>query len=223
LPLIALEDTQLYIHTPGLGVFYFKNDRIHLVPDVTDSISAYELHMFWRIQPNKLIPTSNAGVISNIALDSGGFDQITLVTLPSFATSGSKVDLVEGRSGSSIYSFDQTIQNVVGNTLYFTANSIPTFLEVGDYVCPPQYSPVLNSIPDEAIGLIRSHVSVRILTAIGDFEAAKIIKNEDIPAEERDLKSLMQPRIDGESVIVINRRCLLRGNKFSQRRWLGPP
>jgi hypothetical protein len=69
---------------------------------------------------------------------------------------------------------------------------------------------------------MRSHASYRVLMAIGDFDAAKLVI-EDISVEEKNLKSLLQPRIDGEPTVVINRQSLVRGNKFPQRRrfWNG--
>jgi hypothetical protein len=133
------------------------------------------------------------------------------------------VDFVKKKSGSSILEFDKVIQSINGNTLSFTEGQVPTTLSINDYVCPPGLSPVLNQIPNEAIGLIRSYTTYRILMAIGDYEAANLVNKQDIPAEEKDFKSIMAPRIDGEPVIVINRRSLVRGNKFSQRRWIGPP
>ena len=166
---------------------------------------------------------SEAGVVTSVALAQAGFDLVTLQSIPNFASTTSKIDFVKKKSGSSVLEFDKVIQSVSGNTLYFTAGDCPFNLEAGDYICPPEYSPVLNNIPNEAIGLIRSHTTYRILMAIGDYEAANLVNKQDIPAEEKDFKSIMSPRIDGEPIIVVNRRSLTRGNKFSQRRWIGPP
>lgn len=223
LPLIALEDIPFFIQSTFISGFYFRGDKIALTPPVPDLPTSTVLECWWRIAPSKLMQESNAGVVSNISYAQAGFDLVTLSSIPSYCTPGALIDFVKAKSGSAILDFDQTIQSINGNTLYFTEGAVPTDLSIGDYICPPQYSPVLNEIPNETIGLIRSHVTYRILMAIGDYEAAAIVWNKDIPAEEKDFKSLMSPRIDGEPTIVINRRSLVRGSKFSQRRWLGPP
>jgi len=223
LPLIALEDINNFIISTSIVGFYFRGDQICLVPNVPDNTTGMELRVFWRLPPSKLMVEGDAGVVTGVVYDVAGFDQVTLASIPSFLTNGTDVDFVKKKSGSSVLEFDRTALSVAGNTVSFTAGQVPTNLSVGDYVCPQGYSPVCNSLPNECIGLLRSHICYRILQAIGDYDAANQIIKVDIPAEEKDFKSLMSPRIDGEPVIVINRRSLVRGNKFSQRRWLGPP
>lgn len=223
MPLIALEDEYSFINTTNVAGFYFEGDRIKLVPDVPLNTSAKRLIITWRLAPSRLMVVGDAGVISNIAYNVAGFDEVTLASTPAFATAGTKIDFVKKQSGCSILDFDKTIQSVVGNLLRFTAGDVPTNLSIGDYVCPQEQTPVINSIPDECIGLLKSHVTQSICEAIGDFDAANRIAQINIPAEEKDIKSLLSPRIDGEPVVVINRQSLVRGNKFSQRRWIGPP
>ena len=222
-PLIAMEDLPFFIPATSVAGFFFRGDQINLVPGVPANPTSLALEIWWRLPPSKLMGVSEAGVVTSVALAQAGFDLVTLQSIPNFASTTSKIDFVKKKSGSSVLEFDKVIQSVSGNTLYFTAGDCPFNLEAGDYICPPEYSPVLNNIPNEAIGLIRSHTTYRILMAIGDYEAANLVNKQDIPAEEKDFKSIMSPRIDGEPIIVVNRRSLTRGNKFSQRRWIGPP
>jgi len=223
LPLIGLEDLPFYINSTSVAGFLFQGDQIKLVPGVPQFPTSISLEVWWRLPPSKLMSVSTAGVVTNISYAQAGFDLVTLSSIPAYCVTGTEVDFVKKKSGSSILEFDKTIQNIAGNTLSFVEGEVPATLSIGDYVCPPGQSPVLNQIPNEAIGLIRSHVTYRILMAIGDYDAAGLINKQDIPAEEKDFKSIMSPRIDGEPIIVINRRSLVRGNKFSQRRWIGPP
>ena len=223
LPLIALEEQTYFTMSSDVAGFYFEGDRIKLLPTVPSSSTYMGLILYWRTPPSKLMVLGDAGVVSAITYDVGGFDEVTLQNLPTYTTGGALVDFVKKRSGSSILDFDKTIQSVTGTTLKFTAGDVPTNLSVGDYVCPPEQSPVLNNMPNEAISLIKSHVTQSMLEAIGDFDAANRVAKMNIPEEEKDFKSIMQPRIDGEPVVIINRRSLVRGNKFSQRRWIGPP
>jgi hypothetical protein len=223
LPLIALEEQNYFTMSSDISGFYFEGDRIKMVPKVPSNVTGMALVLYWRLAPSKLIEVSDVGTVTSVAYDVGGFDEVTLQSLPSFATAGTLIDFVKKKSGSSILDFDRTIQAVVGTTLRFTAGQVPTTLVAGDYVCPQEYSPVVNNLPDECISLLKSHTCQSILEAIGDFQAADRVAKMNIPDEEKDFKSLMSPRIDGEPVIVINRRSLVRGNKFSQRRWIGPP
>ena len=223
LPLIALEDLPFYINSTSVAGFLFQGDQIKLVPGVPQFPASISLEMWWRLPPSKLMTVSTAGVVTNISYAQAGFDLVTLSSIPAYCVTGTEIDFVKKKSGSSVLEFDKVIQSINGNTLSFLEGEVPTTLSIGDYVCPPGQSPVLNQIPNEAIGLIRSHTTYRILMAIGDYDAANLVNRQDIPAEEKDFKSIMSPRIDGEPVIVINRRSLVRGNKFSQRRWIGPP
>lgn len=223
LPLIALEEQAYFTMSSDVAGFYFEGDRIKLLPRAPSNTTYMELLMWWRMPPSKLMQEADAGVVSSVTYDVGGLDEVTLSSLPSFAQSGVEIDFVKKRSGSWILAFDKQIQSVSGSTLRFTAGDVPTNLSVGDYVCPQEYSPVVNMVPNEALSLLKSHITQGILEAIGDFEGANRIAKMNIPEEEKDFKSLMSPRIDGEPVVVINRRSLWRGNKFSQRRWIGPP
>jgi hypothetical protein len=223
LPLIALEDQVYFTMSSDISGFYFEGDRIKLLPTVPTNTTYMSLVLWWRLAPSKLMLAADAGTVTSVAYDVSGYDEVTLASVPSFVTGSTDIDFVKKKSGSSILDFDKTVQAIVGTTLKFTAGDVPTNLSVGDYVCPPEYSPVLNNMPNEAIALIKSHVCQAILEAVGDFDAADRFAKVNIPAEEKDFKSIMSPRIDGEPVVVIHRRSLVRGNKFSQRRWIGPP
>jgi hypothetical protein len=223
LPLIALEDQRYFTMSSDIAGYYFEGDRIKLLPTVPTNTTSMSLLLWWRLPPSKLMQESDAGVVSSVAYDVAGFDEVTLASLPSFATAGTEIDFVKKKSGSSVLAFDKAIQSVNASTLRFTTGDVPTNLSVGDYVCPQEYSPVVNSLPNESIGLLKSYITQSVLEAIGDMEAANRIAKINIPQEEKAFNSLMSPRIDGEPVVVINRQSLVRGNKFSQRRWIGPP
>jgi len=223
LPLIALEEENFFLLSTNVTGFNFHGDQIHLIPAPQNNVTDLSLTVIWRMPPSKLMIESDAGVVASVQYNVAGLDEVTLNGIPTFLTTGTQVDFVQRRSGSSILEFDRTVQSISGNTVRFTTGQVPTSLSAGDYVCPQGYSPVVNSLPNECIGLLSSHVSYKVLQAIGDYDAANQIKKQDIPDEEKDFKSLMSPRIDGEPVIVINRRSLVRGNKFAQRRWIGPP
>jgi len=162
LPLIALEDENYYLQSTNTSGFYFRGDQICLIPPVGSNVTGIELRLVWRLPPSKLMIVSDAGVVNSVVYDNLGFDEVTLTGVPAFLTNGTLVDFVRKRSGSSILEFDKTVTSISGNTVSFVAGSVPPSLTQGDYVCPQGYSPVVNSLPNECIGLLRSHICYRI-------------------------------------------------------------
>ncbi len=213
--LIQLEDAQLFSQSSLTLGFYFYRDKIHLVPDVPSSLTLDQtLKVWYRLPPSRLVEVSDAALVTGV---SG--DDVTVSVVPDVITNGAVIDFIQGRSGSSIYEIDQTITNVNGLTISFGSGVVPDELTAGDYISIAETSPVINFIPNECYSLIESLTADRVLKAIGDFEGSKELR-EDISNEQRDVKMLLEPRIDGEPTIIINRYGLVRGNKFAQRSWL---
>ena len=92
-------------------------------------------------------------------------------------------------------------------------------LVAGDYICPPQTSTVVNFLPNETYPLIVSLTAKRCLKSIGDFEGTKELE-DDIQEEKKNIKMILQPRIEGEPTIIINPNSISRMGKQSQRSWL---
>ncbi len=113
------------------------------------------------------------------------------------------------------------VENPLTEDFVYMRNSlIPSLLKAGDYICLAGQSPVLNFVPNEMYPYIESCVCYRILGSVGDYDGAKFLAN-DIAVEEKNIKMIIEPRVDGDPTIIINRYGLVRGNKFGQRRWLG--
>jgi hypothetical protein len=114
---------------------------------------------------------------------------------------------------------DVVVTSVSGTQIFFTAADIPTDLIVGDYVALAQQSPVVQ-LPDEAVQLLETLTGMRVLQALGDYEAAK---SNQVSAmqQEKDLLKILQPRIEGESTKIISRNGLLRGRSMSYFRSRG--
>jgi hypothetical protein len=215
MPLVALEDAQYYINNSFVAGFYFESDNIRLVPNVPANIvQSNYLQKWYRMPPSQLITLSNAGKVTAI-----NGDDVTVMTVPSTFIVGEPMDFIQGRSGNSIYSIDKAIVAINGNIITFATGDVPTKLTIGDYIAPAQFSPVINFIPDEVYPYIETRVGMRVLSAIGDFEGLKNLEKE--VKEDKDyLGQLLQPRIEGEPTLIVNRRGLVRGNKVGQRTWL---
>jgi hypothetical protein len=212
---IALEDSQVYnMETLQVG-FYFIGDKFRLVPDVPSNIEPELTLMKWyRLPPNQLVQSSDAALVVSI---SG--DNVTVADVPTNLEAGVEIDFIQGRSGNTIYEMDVAIASVNGNIISFAADAVPDDLRAGDYISLAQTSPVVNFIPNEAYSLLEGLTARRILQAIGDFDNADRI-DQDNATEEKNLKMILEPRIDGEPTIIINRQGLVRGNKYLQRSWL---
>lgn len=216
LALVALEDAQLYQSSTLMMGFYFEGDKFHMVPNViNNSEPNLTLQLWWEIPPNKLIQASEASLVISVS-----DDDVTVNSVPSTITAGVLIDFIQGQSGNAIYSIDQTVTNVSDTTISFGSNVVPSSLQAGDWIANAGYSPVVNYVPNECYSLLESYLAVRVLKSLGDFEGAKVISEEDIPVEEKNCKMILEPRIDGEPTIIINRYSLVRGNRWAQRSWL---
>lgn len=216
---INIEDAHSYSASANILGFYFIGDQIRLVPDVPSTLSiAMSIRFWYRLPPNSLCASTSSALITSVTATTVGVNVV-----PSNLVNGSIIDFIQGQSGNSIYAFDKTLTSISGSTFTFGAGVIPAtapnILQAGDYVSLAQTSPVLNFIPNEVSPYLETLISKRVLKAIGDFDGANIL-NDDIKEEKEDLLKLLEPRSDGEAIIIINRQSLVRGNKFAQRRWL---
>lgn len=212
---VALEDAQVYEASALTAGFYFKSDKIRLVPNVPSSIDPYQaLQAFYRLPPNDLVYTSQAAEVASVS----GND-VTVLSVPSTFVVGENVDFIQGVSGNSILAMDKAITNIAGTTISFGSSSVPSDLVAGDWISLAGTSPVINFCPNEAYPYFESCVAHRLAQIMGDFEGMAQLK-DDISEDKKNLLSILEPRIDGEPTIIINRSSLVRGNRFAQRRWL---
>lgn len=206
---VASEDEHLFAQTGDPHSFYFKGDKIVLVP--TPDSADYDLEIWYELMPSSLVTVASASTVSSATATVVTVDQV-----PSGITTGVTVDFIQGRSGNSILSMDVTVQGTTSTTITFSSGQIPTTLGSGDYVALSQQSPVVM-LPDECYPLLETLTAVRILEAIGDFEGADRLKDQ-AKDERKDLLKLLEPRITGESIKIINRNGLLRGSRTAYRR-----
>lgn len=210
---IAITDIELVLGNSNVSAFYFKGDRIHLVPSVSSATQTDVLEIWYKVVPSTLVESSAAATVVSV-----GATDITVDATPSTITNLTPIDFIQAKSGSRIYSMDVTPTATTSTTISFSASDIPSDLTAGDYISLAGTAPAITMIPNEAYSLIESLVAKRALKAIGDFEGAKAV-DEDIREEEKGLLKIIEPRIDGEPTVIVNRTGLVRGNKFGQRRW----
>lgn len=210
LPKIAIEHEHLF-QTSGGNVmgFYFKGDKIALVPVPT--ASGFTLERWYELAPSRLVKTTDAAVVSGITAT-----DVTVSVAPDTITTGTVIDFIQARSGNSILAMDKTVTNVAGNVYTFATGDIPSTLAVGDYVSVAMTTPVIQ-FPNECYPLLETATTRRALAALGDFEGADVLAKDE-SEETKRLRALLEPRIEGEATTIINRRGLLRGTRSVNRR-----
>lgn len=211
LSLLALEDEHLFPVGVTPHSFYFRGDKIVLVPTPTGG--GFTLDIWWDMPPSELVTLSDVGVVTNVAATS-----VTVTNAPDTLVPGAVVDFVQARSGNCILYYDKTITGVAGDTISFASGDIPEELIAGDYVCLAQKSPVIM-LPDECYPYLETLTAKRVLMSIGDFEGQSALEKGEAQ-ELKMIKLMLEPRIVGESTKIINRRSLLRGVRSRYRRGL---
>lgn len=212
LTLIAAEDSHFFDTNTGTPhSFYFKGDKIIVVPTPGASDTSLTLQKWYNLKHSRLTAVSNAALVTSKTSTT-----VTVSAAPSGITTATAVDFIQGTSGNSILAMDKTPTIVAGTTYTFAAGAIPTSLVAGDYLSLAQTTPVLM-IPDEAYPYTETLIARRLLNIIGDFDGAQRLA-EDEREEEKNLKQIMEPRVMGENTLIINRRGLLRGTRQRYRK-----
>lgn len=201
LALIALEDEHLYVSGTIAECFFFKGDKVSIVPTPIDD--TYSLEFWWELPPAKLIPLSEAAVVVSTTTTT-----VVVASAPTGITTNAVIDFVAAQSGCATIDFDKTVTGISGTTYTFASGDIPDSLAAGDYICLAGFAPVLQ-IPDEAHSYLETCTARRVLTAIGDYEGAKELKEAE-DDEKKNLLMILEPRVEGECIKIINRKGLLR-------------
>ncbi len=206
LAFITVEDVGQYSSSATYPeAFYFSSDQVIIVPPPASATGS--LRMPYHRQLSALCSTSNAGQVTAITAT-----DVTVSVSPTSFVAGVVVDFIKTRSLSTILSQDVTVTNVASNVLTFATGDIPSRLVVGDWISLAQTTPIIP-IPDESYDYFEGLVGISILKAIGDNEGATELKKE-VDELEKDVKSLLEPRIDGEPEKIINFHSLLRQKSF---------
>jgi hypothetical protein len=136
--------------------FFIKNNQIWLV-DIPSSTDGATLRVYFMLQPNELIATTDAAVISNINTNT---NVVSVSTIPSSWVTGNIFDFIRQDGGQECVDFDKTSTTVSGTDITFA--SLPSALRVGDYVALQGYSPLVQ-LPSEFRDLVAQAVACFIL------------------------------------------------------------
>ena len=174
--------------------FYIKGNNIVLVP--TPNRSTDRLRWGYYRKPSSCVELSAVGTITNIDTS---LNKITVSAMPSTITSSTPVDLVRSSGGFECLAINQSVA-VVGNTATFS--SLPAGLEVGDYLCLAEETPV-PQIPADIHSYLTLRVAKVVLEGLGFLKEADNFE-KDLKLAESIFDSLLTPRTDGNPKKIIN-------------------
>jgi hypothetical protein len=129
---------------------------LYPTPDATGDT----LRMSYFVRPSSLVPTTECARITNISSNT-----LTL-TPPSGWSTSDTFDLVQGTSGFVLKGMDFSASQVNAGDIVLSG-TVPTDLEVGDYVCLSGES-CFPHIPADAHQLLVQLTVVSCLEAMGD-------------------------------------------------------
>jgi hypothetical protein len=154
--------------------------------------------------------SSSITVQSTITLN---FDAV-----PSNITEGSRVDILQTDGGHSMLNFDVKLGTgaVSSVSITFNESDIPSDFIVGDYVCS-QYECIIPQVPSDLHNLLAERTCARILESMGDNEGLKIV-NLKIQEQEARQADILDNRVDGSPLKVLNTHSLLRLNRSNRTR-----
>lgn len=177
----------------GARAFTVQGNNIVLIPVPTSGT----LRVYYHTRPSSLVKTTDCGQI--ISIDTN-LNQVVCGSLPASFNLSSVLDLVKNASGFDTLQEDATLANLTGTTLTFNG-ALPTGLQVGDWVCLAQQSPI-PQIPVEIMPLLVQKAVVKIYEIQGDQTKSKLAA-ADLVTKQEDLMKLVTPRIE-EAPKVIN-------------------
>jgi len=192
---ISMEDLSDYrngFNNGNLDVFWVQGDSINFV---NTRVNDYTTVMFYYyLRPNVLVPSDQVGVITAINRTTG---VISLSNFPSDFSNIPEMDFVSSRSPSTILKFDVQPISVSGSTMTitFSVDDIPSTLNVGDFICEREESPVPN-IPTEFHPILAQATAVHILEALGDTEGLSNANNK-LEKMKKAIVQITNDRVEG--------------------------
>jgi hypothetical protein len=181
IPRITLDD----LGDSRWGLYFFGN-VIRLVNDTRSDIST--LRMIYYVRPSRLVPVASARPVLNFNPTA---KTITLATAPASFSGHTTWDIVRGRPGFELLTFDEP-GTIAGVTITFSG-ALPTDLQIGDYVCIPEETP-FPQIPDVTHSLLVERIVLRFCQGQGDTEGAQL-SAAMLARMEEDVVSMLNQRL----------------------------
>lgn len=182
------------------GLFYVQNNKVVIIGSAPQNNAS--LRMYFYLSPSDVVEVSRTTTISAIDRTNG---IISMSGFPSdFSTSGS-FDFVSSKNPNNLISFDVDVTSTdnVTKTITLDPDNISDDLEVGDYVCLPEETPV-PQIPSELHSTLVQRVVVSCLEALSDSEGLSLAQRK-LMENEKSTWDLVDNRVEGANQKMNNR------------------
>lgn len=184
--------------------YKFENDQVVLLSPPS---AGGTLRLQYFIRPNQLTLAENCRQIDSISGDQVNYTG----TAPSWVSNGTLCDIVRGKPGFALSGMDLEIASSGSGYVQFTEN-VPSDVEVGDWLCLEQTSPIAQ-IPVELFPLLAERTCYKVYEALGNPKSEQVLATCNMM--EKQAARLLSPRSQGSARPIVPRYSGRRG-------WWGP-
>ncbi len=182
------------------GLFYVKNNKVVIVGSAPQNDAS--LRMYFYLSPSEVVEVSRTSTVNSIDRVNG---LISLSSFPSEFSTSVSFDFVSSKNPNNVIDFDVSITSTdnVTKTITLDPDNISDDLEVGDYVCLPEESPV-PQLPSELHSTLVQRVAISCLEALSDSEGLSLAQRK-LMENERNTWDLVDNRVEGANQKMNNR------------------
>jgi hypothetical protein len=193
---------QIVSQNSGQG-FYIEANNVILYPDETAWVGRY-LRMRYFRRPNRLVPVTSTGKVTNIA----GL-VVTLDNVPTTWTTATELDVIQGKPPFNSRADGITVAGIAGFDL--TLLALPTGLVIGDYFAEAQESPI-PQLPVDSFGWLAQRGAIKALESVGNPAE---LQAHVAMADRMAIKFLTKitPRVDDQPKKIISRNGIFRNTR----------
>lgn len=217
---VSVEDMPYY-QTDGnvasnspIRSFMIRNNEVVLSPEIGFITQGF-LRMYYYIRPNQLVSEDRVMVITNINRTTG---QISVDKTPELYNIGTLVDLIQVKSPHKCLKIDISVTNVdtVNNIISIDPSSIPSKLRKGDHIALAEEC-MIPQLPTDIHSMLAQRIACRCLEALGDQQGLAAA-NAKLAEMELKLGAVVDNRVEGAPLKVVNRHSMLRNSRKYFRR-----
>lgn len=189
--------------------YYVQDNQFVVVPN-SQSLGTGTLRLYYYLRPNDLVAVNRCSKITAIDTTT---NTVTVSSVPSNINTSVLLDIVQAKPNHKIYNYDlNAVVNSLTKTITFT-NTLPIYLEVGDYVCTAGETPT-PQIPVDIVPILEQSVVCKVLEALGDSEGLKNAYAR-LQKLEKNLYNIIDNRIEAPGKKIVNYGGFLRqGNRY---------
>lgn len=205
-----------------LTTYYIQGNNIVMTPDVGTSATG-SLVLTYYLRPSELVAESRVGIISSITVGASTTDfVVSSAGIPPSLTTSVYCDFYQARPGHKMRVFDilPSAVNTSTRTITFTNTDLPSganAIVVGDHLSLASEC-MIPMIPTELHSVLAQRVAARCVESMGDQAGLQAI-NLKLAEMENKTQSLIDNRVEGSPIKLVNYRNILRTSKIGRRRW----